>query len=220
MKLVAIVLFLAAPAAYADAEAWRGIYGGLGLGGGNAHSTWTTDATFGTLDEPVDHYARGAAFGGQFGYRRPVAGPLVLGIEGAWYAAHLEDRSESSTGAPNRERVTKVLHPLSLAATLGFASSSVLVYVRGGLAYAHIELQAINHQVGNVGTWDGHGYGWTAGTGFEVNVRKHWSLGLEYDAAKLRANDMTTVNSGGEVVHAADFKTRYNLLLLRANYRY
>lgn len=51
-------------------------------------------------------------------------------------------------------------------------------------------------------------------------MRKHWSLGFEYDYAKLRAADMTTVNSGAETVHTADFRTRINLFLLRANYYY
>jgi len=223
MRFLALALFLAAPAAHADAEAWRGVYGGFGLGGGNARSTWVTDATFvGPIDEPVEHSARGAALGVQYGYRRPISGSLLLGVELAWYAAHMEERGDANiTGAANRERVSKVLHPLSLALQLGIAPGShSLVYVRGGFAYARIELQAINHQVGNVATWEGHGTGWTAGAGFEYKVRKHWSLGFEYDYAKLRAPDMTTVNSGGVTVHSADFKTRVNLFLLRANYLY
>jgi len=108
----------------------------------------------------------------------------------------------------------------ALAATLGVAFSRSLVYVRGGFAYAMIELQAINHQIGNVATWEDHATGWTAGTGFEYQLSRHLSLGFEYDYARLRAANLSTVNSGGVTVQAADFETKVNLFLLRANYRY
>lgn len=207
--------------ARADADDWRGWYGGLGVGGGTAHSTWVTDATFGTLDEQVDHKARGGLLGGQFGWRGSAGGPLRAGLELAWYGGKMEERGDANiTGADNRERVTKILNPGSLAAQLGIAASRALIYVRGGLAFANIELQAINHQVGNVATWETTALGWTAGTGFEIATGKHLALGLEYDYARLSAKDRTTVNSGGEQVHANDFKSKMKILLLRLNYRY
>ncbi|OAI50071.1 hypothetical protein AYO46_10700 [Betaproteobacteria bacterium SCGC AG-212-J23] len=122
--------------------------------------------------------------------------------------------------APNRERVTKITSPVLISAQLGFAGAKSLTYLRAGWAYAQIELQAINHQVGNVATWESGATGWSGGAGFEYQVRKHLSLGFEYDYLRLRTPDMTTVNSGGVTVHAADFETRLNLFLLRANYRY
>jgi outer membrane immunogenic protein len=220
MRLLALALLFLSPAAHAQDELWTGFYGGLGVGGANAHSTWVTDATFGTLDEHVDHKARGPIGGLQFGYRRLVAGPLLLGAELAWYGGKIEERGDSVTGAPNRERVTKVRNPGSLAALLGFGGSRSLFYVRGGLAFAHIELQAINHQIGNVATWERTGLGWTAGTGLEFGLHKRLSLGLQYDYARIAAKDQATTNSGGVVVHAADFKTTTNAVLLRLNYNY
>ena len=221
MKQFALALLFVVPAAHADDALWRGFYGGAAVGGGDAHSTWVTDATFGTLDEQVEHKGQGAVGGLQFGYRRPVAGPLLLGAELAWYGGKIEDRSEASiTGAANRERVTKVRNPGSLAALLGIAGSRSLFYVRGGAAFAQIELQAINHQVGNVATWESTGYGWTAGTGIELLVHKRLSLGLEYNYARLKAEDMKTTNSGGVEVRADDFRTNVRLGLLRLNYNY
>lgn len=219
-RLALLVLTLVAPAAYADVEGWRGWYGGFGIGGGKTHSTWTTDATFGTLDEPVDHKASGAFGSVHIGYRWLPAQHLLIGTELALYPGRTEERTEADIAAANRERVTKIEHPVTAAVVLGIAGSSSLVYVRGGLAYAMIELQAINHQVGNVATWENHAWGWTAGGGVELQVRKHWSLGLEYDYARLKASDQSTVNSGGVSVQAADFQTRLSLVLLRANYRY
>jgi opacity protein-like surface antigen len=225
MRRLALLLLLVSPAAaYADADDWRGFYGGLGAGGGNAHSTWVTDATLGTIDEQVDHKARGGLIGLQWGHRWSAGGPMRFGLELAWYGGKMEERGDanlSAFGITDRERVTKVMNPGSIAVQLGMAGGSrALVYLRGGFAWANIELQAINHQVGSVATWEMTGVGWTAGTGFEVATGKHMSVGLEYDHVRLTAPDRTTTNSGGVDVHADDFKTRMNILLLRLNYRY
>src|SRR5438552_18124919 len=115
MKWLALSLLAFTAAAHADADSWNGWYGGLGVGGGNAHSTWVTDATFGTLDEQVDQKARGGLLGGQFGYR--WGRTLLAGLELAWYGGKMEERGDANiTGANNRERVTKILNPGSLAA--------------------------------------------------------------------------------------------------------
>jgi len=221
MRRFALLLIFVAPAAQADAEAWKGAYGGLGIGGANARSKWTTDATLGTLDESVEHSARGGLLGAQVGYRKRASEHLTLGAEFSWYGTHMEQRTDANiAGAPNRERVTKITSPALISAQLGFAGAKSLTYLRAGWAYAQIELQAINHQVGNVATWESGATGWSGGAGFEYQVRRHLSLGFEYDYLRLRMPDMTTVNSGGVTVHAADFETRLNLFLLRANYRY
>jgi len=219
MKWLALALLASATAARADADTWSGFYGGLGVGGAKANSTWTTDATLGTLDETVDHNGKGAMGGLQYGYRAALGQYVRLGVELAWYAARIEAKSDS-TVAPNRERITRVHDPLSIALQLGLAGSHTLFYARGGWAYANIELQAINHNVGNVAVWDDHATGWTAGGGFEVKLRKHWSAGLEYDTSKLKMSTQSTVNSGGVQVTAADFETRIKAVLLRLNYLY
>lgn len=225
MRRLALLLLLAAPAAYAEPDDWRGWYGGLGVGGGRAHSTWVTDATLtGTFDEQVDQKARGGLIGLQWGHRWSAGGPLRAGLEFAWYGGKMEERGDanlSAFGITDRERVTKILNPGSLAAQLGIAAGShALLYARGGFAFASIELQAINHAVGNVATWETTALGWTAGAGLEVATGKHMSLGLQYDYARMTAKDSTTTNSGGEQVHANDFKTRMNTYMLRINYRY
>jgi opacity protein-like surface antigen len=222
MRWLALTLLALTATAHADADDWRGWYGGLGVGGGTAHSTWVTDATLGTLDEQVDHKARGGLLGGQFGWRGSAGGPLRAGIELAWYGGKMEERGDANiSGTSNLERVTKVLNPGSLAAQLAIAGGSrALVYVRGGLAFANIELQAIDHQAGNTATWETTALGWTAGTGFEVATGKRLTLGLEYDYARLSAKDRTTVDSGGNQAHADDFKSKLRIMLLRLNFRY
>lgn len=221
MRWLAAALLALATAAHAEPGPWSGFYGGVSLGAGKAHSTWVTDATSGTLDESVDHTATDPMGGVQFGYRAGAGEHLRVGFEFAWTAAHIEKKSASTlAGATNRERITQIKHPLSLALQLGFAGESTLAYLRGGLTYANVEMQAINHNVGNVAVWADHARGWTAGAGFEMKLHRAWSLGLQYDYSKLSADDLTTVNSGGVTVQANDFETRLHSILLRLNYNY
>lgn len=220
MRLLAFAALLFAGAAHAGADEWQGWYGGVGLGVAYARSSWYTDATFAPAVEPVEHGMRGTMAGVQFGYNA-TAGAFFIGPELGIYASDLRAHSESQrTDAPNRERLTRIQNPFYATVRMGFAGSRTLVYVRGGYAHADIELQAINHQIGNVAIWNGSANGWTAGTGFEVRVNPRWSVGLGYDFSRLRATNLETTNSGDVVVHADDFTARVHALLLRANYRF
>ncbi len=217
MKLLALVLFLAATAAHADADAWKGAYAGVNVGGARAHSTWRTDAT--GLMENVDQTAGSGFIGGQLGYRRAASDHLLLGLEVQGHAAKIEAR-DPSTFAAGRERVTRVRDPVSGALQVGVAGAQTLAYVRGGYAYATIELEAINQLSGNVAVWEHHATGWTAGAGFEVLLRPKWTLGLQYDYYKLRAVSLSTVNNGGLTVQALDFETRIQAVHVRTSIRF
>lgn len=220
MKLLALVLFLAAPAVHADADAWKGSYAGVNVGGARAHSTWRTDATSGPpAAETVDQTAGSGIIGGQLGYRFAASEHLLLGLELQGHAAKIEAR-DPSTYAAGRERVTTVRDPVSAAVQVGLAGSSTLAYLRGGYAYATIELEAINQLSGNVAAWDHHATGWTAGAGFEVLLRPKWTLGLQYDYYKLRAVNLSTVNSGGVTVEALNFEARIQALHVRTSIRF
>jgi opacity protein-like surface antigen len=221
VRWLALLLFIPAFAARADANDWKGWYGGLGLGPAYARSSWFTDATFRPAIEPVEHSMRGGMLGGQVGYNFAAAGSFFVGAELGLYAADLEQHTESvRPDAPNRERITTIRNPFYATLRMGFAGSRTLVYVRGGYAHADIELQAINHQVGNIALWEGHANGWTVGTGFEVRVNPRWGVGLGYDYSRLKATNLETTNSGDVLVHADDFSARVHALLLRANYRF
>ena len=220
MKLLALVLFLAAPAVHADADAWKGSYAGVNVGGARAHSTWRTDATSGQpAAETVDQSVGSGIIGGQIGYRFAASEHLLLGLELQGHAAKIEAR-DPSTYAAGRERVTTVRDPVSAAVQVGLAGSSTLAYLRGGYAYATIELEATNQLVGNVAVWEHHATGWTAGAGFEVLLRPKLSLGLQYDYYKLRAVSLSTVSSGGVTVEALNFETRIQALHVRTSIRF
>jgi len=219
VKALALALLLAAPAAHADAEAWRGWYGGFSIGATNARSSWTTDATLAPSPESVEHSATDPVFGVQFGYRKKAAEHLRIGLEFAWHAARIQ-KAAFSNQSINTEYTTRIHDPVSVAVQLGVPTSRTLTYIRGGFAYAGIELQAKNHNTGQVAVWDDHATGWTAGAGFEVKVRRAWSLGLQYDYGKLRAVNLGTVSNFGFGFAATDFQARLHTGLLRLNYNY
>jgi outer membrane immunogenic protein len=221
MKLLALVLFLAAPAVHADAGAWKGSYAGVNVGGARAHSTWRTDATSGPpAAETVDQSVGSGIIGGQIGYRFAASEHLLLGLVLQGQGAKIEAR-DPSTFAAGRERVTRVRDPVSAAVQVGFAGSSVLAYLRGGAAYATIELEAINQLPGGAtATWDHHATGWTAGAGFEVLLRPKLSLGLQYDYYKLRAVSLSTVDNGGVTRNALEFETRIQAVHVRTSIRF
>ena len=219
MRLLAVALFFAASAAHADPDKWTTFYGGFSLGAANARSTWTTDATLAPSPESVEHSATDPVAGVQFGYRKAASEHLRIGLEFAWLAARIQ-KAAFSEQSINTEYTTRIHDPLSVTVQLGLAGSRTLAYIRGGFAYAGIELQAKNHNTGQVAVWDEHATGWTAGAGFDVRLRRAWSLGLQYDYTRLRAIDLLTTSNFGFGFAATDFQTRLHTGLLRLNYNY
>ena len=216
MRALALAALLFAGAAHAGADEWQGWYGGIAAGPAYARSNWYTDAALQPDFEQVRHNMWGGMAGAQFGYNA-VGGPFFVGGELGLYAADLEQRKESAS-VPGNEQVTNIRNPFYATVRMGFAGSRTLVYVRGGYAHADVELQAT--AAGSLAVWEGHANGWTAGTGFEVRVGPHWSVGLSYDYSRLRATNQDTSNSVGVAVHADDFTARVHAVLLRANYRF
>jgi opacity protein-like surface antigen len=219
VRLLAIALFFTAGVAHADPDKWNSFYGGFSVGAANARSTWTTDATLVPSPESVDHSATDPVFGVQWGYRKAATEHLRIGLEFSWLAARIQ-KATFSTQSLTAEYTTRIHDPVSVAVQIGFAGSRTLMYVRGGFAYAGIELRALNHNGGQEAVWEDHATGWTAGAGFDVRLRRAWSLGLQYDYTKLRAVDLATVSNAGFTFSATDFQTRLHTGLLRLNYNY
>jgi opacity protein-like surface antigen len=217
MKWLLLLLAGAAGAAHADSEAWKGGYLGVNAGAIRANSRWTTDATSGA--ETIEHATSSGFFGAQAGYRAPVADSLLFGFELTYLAADMKTREPSELFA-GRERETRLRNPLALTAQLAWAGSRSLVFIRGGYARADVRLEAVNNAVGNIAVWERHATGWTAGSGFEVLVRRRLGVGLAFDYAKLRAVDLSTTNSGGVFTNATEFQTTLRTLAVRANYRF
>jgi len=170
----------------------------------------------------MEHAGEAAAGPGDPRYRESLAfyAFLLRQDKRQGEAAKIEAR-DPSTFAAGRERVTRVRDPVSGALQLGVAGAQTLAYVRGGYAYATIELEAINQLPGGAtATWEHHATGWTAGAGFEVLLRPKWTLGLQYDYYKLRAVDLSTVDNGGVTRSALQFETRIQAVHVRTSIRF
>jgi outer membrane immunogenic protein len=96
----------------------------------------------------------------------------------------------------------------SLRARAGFAVNNVLFYGTAGLAYGSLKLQNNSGPVSETH----NSAGWTAGTGAELAVDRHWSARAEYLYVDLGSNSFT--------VDANNHGIRSSLLRLGINYRF
>jgi outer membrane immunogenic protein len=129
----------------------------------------------------------GVMVGGQIGCDYQFASTWVVGIEGA--ASGSTMKGSTSVGLPlgapgDNALVTAHTDFLpSLTARLGYAFDRVLLYAKGGAAWAGDKFTATGTFAGAPFGFEGLEVrtGWTAGAGVEWAFSRHWSASLEYD---------------------------------------
>ena len=142
-------------------------------------------ATVGTTT--VNASPSGAVVGGQIGCDYQFASTWVAGIEGA--ASGSTMRGSASVPLPlgalgDTATVTARTDFLpSLTARLGYAIDRVLLYGKGGAAWAGDKYTVTGSFAGTGFGFEGleARTGWTAGAGVEWAFYRHWSASLEYD---------------------------------------
>ena len=154
---------------------WSGLYVGV-------HAGYATgDAGSSTLGGSADF--DGFFAGGQIGYNWHLANsPWVIGIEADLAWTNIDDSA------------VVVIPPVTVAATsevdfvgtarvrFGYAFDRMLLYVTGGLAWAHHEI-AVATAIGGVvagAASDNTHMGWTVGAGLEWAIWQNWSAKVEY----------------------------------------
>ncbi len=140
----------------------------------------------------------GVDFGGRLGYDWQ-SGSVVYGIVAEVAAPDLTDSLSAFSTTPASYTFTRELKTLgSLGLRLGYGGSKVLVYGTGSVAYGDLDRTfGTSNRVNTfVQTIDDGAWGWRAGGGVEVRVRK-LSLGAEYLFTSLSDTDRFTVRSQG-----------------------
>jgi outer membrane immunogenic protein len=207
-RAAAFILTLAGPAVAADMPlqfpptapapfTWTSCYAGMHFGGGWAQKAMTDpvqlvqDSFLGagttTGITTVNASPSGVVVGGQIGCDYQFASTWVAGIEGA--ASGSTMKGSASVPLPlgnigDTATVTARTDFLpSLTARLGYAIDRVLLYGKGGAAWA-----GDKYTVTGSFASTGFGFeglearaGWTAGAGVEWAFYRHWSASLEYD---------------------------------------
>ncbi len=181
----------------APAFNWTSCYFGAHVGGGFGHNDVTdpvllpqdsiggAGTTVGVTTATVS--PSGVLVGGQLGCDYQFASNWVIGVEGA--ASGSTMKGSTTVGLPagfvgdqaNFSVRTDFLP--SLTARFGYAFDRVLVFAKGGVAWA-------GNKYTETGSFTGQGFGfegldvrtgWTAGAGAEWAFSRSWSASLEYD---------------------------------------
>jgi outer membrane immunogenic protein len=173
-----------APVASASAAiyTWTGFYIGGQAGAGLGHSSWSDPVSGGT-----NLFTGGPGFvgGGQIGanYQWNV---LVLGVEGDFNWAALKGNGSDFLGDTIS---TDTQWTSTVAARVGAAFNRLLIYGKGGAAFARDRstfTDLAGNSAGNAFTRTG----WTAGAGLEYGITDDWSAKIEYDFLSFGAQPL------------------------------
>jgi len=165
------------PVAYAPAAiySWTGFYLGGELGGAFAHSSWSD-----SLSGGHDHFnSAGFLGGGVIGANYQI-NRLVLGVEGDFDWTGGMGLKGSGFDAAGDGIATGVNWTSTIAGRIGAAFDRLLVYGKGGVAFAQ-DQSSFTDLAGASASTTFTRTGWTVGAGLEYAISQNWSARLEYD---------------------------------------
>jgi outer membrane immunogenic protein len=191
-----------APAVYASAHSWAGLYvgGSAGYGSGEQElaRTWVVD--FGSFSRSdVFRGSRdleGGVYGAHLGYAWQF-GSIVAGLEASINGTDIEDCSKACGGGIDTR--TELEWYSTAVARLGYARGSWLAYGFGGLAWGQANLDAADNlpviefpsgprppeRISDIHGGSTRHVGWTAGVGIEYAFSDCLSLRAEYAHVSL-----------------------------------
>jgi outer membrane immunogenic protein len=180
-------------------SSWTGLYLGLQAGAGWSDTDWTGPAAFfgvNTFSTTPD----GWLFGGHVGYNLQI-GPWVIGAEVSYSGSTLREAEVGPVAVfPQDSFTTKIEDLFTATGRIGYATSTWMVYARGGYANSEVTLSGLSGPpvAGVTFNTSERIDGWTAGAGLEYKLTRNIVLGLEYNFVSLSGSFATT--SGGAVL--------------------
>jgi outer membrane immunogenic protein len=214
-----------APAPVVPASPWSGCYVGGHGGWASARTSWADPVPDGAIDASLSGQVAktrvsGALFGGQLGCDFQLGGSMVFGIDGSLSGTTLDDTRVDAfntawTLRPRNDWLA------SVTGRIGFGVNNVLLYARGGIAWADSKFE-----ITNTGIFDGNPskrrQGWVVGGGAEWMLTPGWSLFVEGDFYTFRATD---VSFPGDIINptpAFTVNTKENIEAIKIglNYRF
>lgn len=185
------------------AWSWTGLYVGSHIGEGWAFKNWASaDGFFGPAGPFgaafIPLAANGTSsgvFGGlQIGFNLQN-GPLVWSLELEGSTADLDGNARCALALYLCN--SRIDYLGTLTGRVGYAFDHVLLYVRGGGAYAHDDYQMTANVITNVFTANENRFGWTVGAGVEYAFAPAWSVKLEYDYLDLGSDGTSFADQFG-----------------------
>jgi outer membrane immunogenic protein len=193
------------------AQTWTGCYIGVHAGYGWGRKKWS-DAGVGEFDS---HSSDGALAGGQIGCDYQT-GAWVTGLEaqGAWADIKGDGLNAFNAAQIQGDRVDTLA---SITGRLGYAMGPHLLYVKGGVAYAHDRYDISAVGLGIIASGDQDRVGWTVGAGWEHMFAPGWSAKIEYmyydfgnrDVTLLAITGLPTIGQIDQDIHTVKVGLNY-----------
>jgi outer membrane immunogenic protein len=210
---------------------WSGFYIGGHIGGVWGDKDWT-DVTLVPLGGPAipdgGHEVSGFLAGGQIGFNWQ-AGAWVFGLEGqvSWTNADGSHPCLAVLGVFLETCTTELSWLGSAAGRVGYAFNNVLVYAKGGFAFANEEYfqncLVLCAVVGNIdgATGDDTRTGWMVGAGLEYGFTPNWSFKVEYNYMDFGNETYNLINPAtGLVFSIYDIDQQLHVVKAGVNYRF
>jgi outer membrane immunogenic protein len=235
---VAVAALVASPAFAADMPVkapkappppvlynWTGCYIGAHIGGAWAHKEWSDPFLAPGFNPFNTHDASGVIAGGQIGCDYQfTATSWVIGaeVQGSWGNLKGDSVDPLATNETDHSKVTSLG---TITGRIGYAWDRVLLYAKGGGAWAHDKFHIDDSLFGGATHFDGGGHtrwGWTVGAGVEYAFLQNWSVKLEYNYMDFGDRSVTF----HDVLHAGitpfpyDIDQRVHLVKVGINWRF
>jgi opacity protein-like surface antigen len=207
---------------------WSGFYIGGHVAYGWGEEDWSLpdpNQFFPGAPGLPGHSPSGLLAGGQIGINYQT-GPWVLGVEGQFSWADLEDESSRVlTSVSTADFRSRVEYMGSVTARLGYAiRPTVLLYLKGGVAFDRSRLDAaliIANQTSAIATLEQDRIGWTIGGGAEWALAGPWSLKIEYQYMDFGSDtDNATITVPGEGSTTVPVSVDQDIHLVRVGINY
>lgn len=210
-----------APSAWADGPdtsyrpfGWTGFYIGIHGGGAWSGTDWDNVTLTGTAH---NFDTSGIIAGGQLGFRFNCFA-LVCGVEGSLSGTSLSDRDDLP---PNVTYQTDVDWIGTLTGRVGVATPLWYGYVKGGWAWANLELRGNESTIPDSFSLSRTANGWTAGAGVEFKFAPNspLSIAFEYNFIDLGSFNASGVTTAGFPFAITNVDTEIHSITARVNVR-
>ncbi|MGP0093052.1 MAG: outer membrane protein [Xanthobacteraceae bacterium] len=197
---------------------WTGCYLGAQAGYASGRSAFS---------DPIDNpplfgatvNTQGGLVGGQAGCNYQFMGGWVAGLEAADAWASINGTStDVFFGSKNEHAKTDQLG--SLTGRLGFAADRLLIYGKGGVAWANSVYDVNSTLLASDFNGSSMRTGWTAGGGVEWALAAGWSAKIEYNHYDLGTAALNLVGSNGGGTLQANVKTTIETATVGLNFRF
>ncbi len=198
---------------------WTGCYIGGNVGYGRARNEYGIDPAGPALAIP-DQTLNGIVGGGQIGCDYQFD-PFVVGIQGTFDWTSMDGTGDPFLFSKSNPGTVKAQVPwiATLTGRVGYAfQPSLLVYVKGGAAWARTELNMFTNS-GLFANADVTRTGWTVGGGLEWMFAPNWSVFVEYNHLDFDNRSLTFTSVGG-ATFPIKFGQNIDLVQLGVNYRF